>query len=867
MQELFHAALALPESERAAFLSQSCAGDEDLYREVAAMIDADPIVNPILDLGIDALIDAVQAPATPGQIGPYQIEKELGRGGMGLVYKARHTETGQQVAIKLLLGARWTPHRRFQLEQVLLARLNHPYIALLHNNGKLVDGTPWFAMEYVEGLPLDRFCADRNASLAEDLRLFRKVCDAVLFAHSRSIIHRDLKPSNILVVEDGTPKLLDFGIAKLLDDPEGLAQDTTDLLRMTPAYAAPEQIQGSPPSYSFDVYSLGTVLYELLAGKLPLDLRNCTTGEAERKVREVEPDPVSTAAAANRRVARAGWAVWRDLDAICRKALHKDPERRYQSVEALIRDLDHHLSGEPVDARPDSFSYRASKFASRHRGALLGASLAVAAIALLTVSYAVSLIAARNGAQAEADRTARIQSFMIDLLDNGNQQAAPAKDLTVAAALDRGALAAEALRYDPETQAELLITLGNLYELQNRFPKASEMLEKGLAVSKVQGKQTPQTVRMFAQLGLLRADQAQPAESIRLIREGLAVANRLGLAPDDPVVTNARTALGRAQIQAGDYKSGIATLEPLVSHPVQSRQGTVDLLESLTALAVAQQYSGNYSEADALNRRALDLDRRFNGPAHPRVGGDLGNLAATQATLGHFAEAEELYRQAAVIYEAWYGREHPATIQIETLRAFMNMQMGKAVEAGQLLAALLPMQEAAFGTKVHPDIAYTHNLLGKSKFRAGDLAGAEAEFQTCFDMNDQLFSSSDYRTAMSAVDLASTLLKERKYARVEQVVEPALKTLTAQPHPGNLNIGIAHLDLGEARLRQKRYREAVGPLTAAHDILKAGQGPLAAKFQESLTELAELYDALGDSARAAQIRAEQGKQAQPNPPR
>src|SRR5688572_3584109 len=303
----------------------------------------------------------------------------LGEGGMGVVYLAERGDLGSKAAIKIRRDAWLSPARRerFAVEQRTLAQLNHPSIARLYDADTLPDGTPWFVMEYVEGVPLTAFCDTHASTIPERLRLFRDVCEAVQHAHRHAIIHRDLKPSNILVTQDGTGKLLDFGIAKQLESLEGSEVTRTGLRPMTPAYAAPEQVSAGRLGIHTDVYSLGVVLYELLVGRLPFDVAQTTPSELERLIVEQEPERPSVAArrtpalpVGSSRAQSASKPQWADLDVLCLTAMHKDPARRYASVEALIRDVDHYLTGEPLEARPDSLRYRTSKFVRRNMTAV-----------------------------------------------------------------------------------------------------------------------------------------------------------------------------------------------------------------------------------------------------------------------------------------------------------------------------------------------------------------------------------------------------------------------------------------------------------------------------------------------------------------
>ena len=390
--QLLDEALERTAEERQAFLDESCGDDPTLRRDVESLLDTDAdggiLREPAFsvhaeDESIGRLIDS------------YKLVRLLDRGGMGTVYLAEREDFEKRVALKLIrrgLDLDEVLVRRFHNERQILARLEHPNIARLLDGGT-ADRLPYFVMEYVEGEPIDRFCEARKLSVDECLELFRKVCSAVHFAHQNLVIHRDLKPGNILITADGTPKLLDFGIAKLLDD--GLAAQAvateTGLALMTPRYASPEQIRLEPITTASDVYALGVVLYELLTGLDPYDVDTARRDEIARAICEQEPDKPSTAVRKRGAEGATDPGQLRrrlsgDLDSIVLKALRKEPHERYNSAEQLSEDIRRHLTGQPVAARVGSLGYHAGKFVRRNR-----LSLAVAAVIFLLVSVSAVL--------------------------------------------------------------------------------------------------------------------------------------------------------------------------------------------------------------------------------------------------------------------------------------------------------------------------------------------------------------------------------------------------------------------------------------------------------------------------------------------
>src|SRR5215467_13312578 len=589
IQSLFHGAVDLRGSEQRTFLSLACGGDQALISDVLALLEEDAKGNSLLDRGMAEvarqMLDTAASPSFASQqFGKYRIQRLLGEGGMGVVYLAEREDLHDLVAIKILRDAWLSPARRerFASEQRTLAQLNHPSIARLYDADALPDGTPWFAMEYVEGLPLTEYCKLHQSSLTARLHLFRSVCEAVQYAHSEAVIHRDLKPSNILVKQDGSIRLLDFGIARQLESLDTPVNQTmTGLRLMTPAYAAPEQIRGERVGIHTDVYSLGVILFELLTGQLPFDLNNLTPAEAASIIAEHEPGKPSSIARTN--PAQPGGlninkTASADLDVLCLAAMHKDPARRYRSVEALIRDIDHYLRAEPLEARPDAVSYRLGKFVRRNQRSVAFTTAATVLLMAMAGFFTVRLATARNAALAEAARTERIQKFMLNLFDGGDQEVGPSDSLRVVTLVDRGLLEAKTLNNDPRLQGELFQNLGDIYEKLGKFEPADALLESALEERKsVFGADSPEVAETLVELGLLRDAQGKFEDAERFVRQGLAI-DRQRFSHTHPVVARATSALGKVLEDRGSYDAAIQLLEQAVR--LQSAQGqTTDLAE------------------------------------------------------------------------------------------------------------------------------------------------------------------------------------------------------------------------------------------------------------------------------------------------
>src|SRR5438094_542546 len=396
--ELFKRAVDCPAEQRSGFLDEACEEDVELRREVESLLkfneDGDQFLEePAIDIVVESLL---QTSLKPGHhIGNYKVVSHIGSGGMGEVYLAHDKKLNRQVALKLVrfgIGGEETA-RHFRREAQILASLNHPNIAQLHGAEITPEGFSFLVMEYIEGVRIDKYCDDNRLSINDRLEMFRRVCGAVHYAHQRLVIHRDIKPANILITKEGQPKLLDFGIAKLLDPEASLAGEQTVTLAaaMTPEYASPEQVRGETMTTASDVYSLGVILYELLTGQRPYKLKTRSPAEIARAIAEQEPARPSAAIARSDKNSkfeiRNSKLLKGDLDNIVLKAMRKEPQRRYASVEQFSEDIRRHLANLPVMARPDTRSYRTAKFVQRH-------SIGVAAAGLIVITLVAGVAAA-----------------------------------------------------------------------------------------------------------------------------------------------------------------------------------------------------------------------------------------------------------------------------------------------------------------------------------------------------------------------------------------------------------------------------------------------------------------------------------------
>jgi len=863
IQALFHDTADLPPSEQQAYLAMACGGDPELMADVLAMLEEDArsslLDRDMAQVASRLLDEAVPAALAAQRFGPYRITRVLGEGGMGVVYLAERDDLGNVAAIKVLRDAWLSPARRerFLSEQRTLAQLNHPSIARLYDAGTLAEGTPWFAMEYVEGLPLTEYCGRHDCAVAERLRLFRLVCEAVQYAHQHAVIHRDLKPSNILVKGDGAVRLLDFGIAKQIESlGEATDQTRTGLRLMTPAYAAPEQVRGERIGVHTDVYALGVILYELLAGRLPFDLANLSPAQAEVMVAGHEPQRPSAVAkqthSAGQPVSKAAWA---DLDVLCLTAMHKDPARRYRSVEAVIRDVDHFLGGEPLEARPDTIHYRVGKFLRRNRRAVAAAALVSVLVVGLVVFFLVRLTIARNTAVAQAARTERIQEFMTNLFEGDDKEAGPADSLRVVTLLDRGLEQARTLDRDPTVQSDLYETLGSIYRKLGKFDQSDQLLRQTLdRRTKLFGPESPQVAESLVALGELRSEQAKFDEAERLVRQGLEIEKRK-LAPSDPAIATGTLALGRVLEGRGAYDRAIQVLQEAVRLRSAESPGTAELGASLTELANAHFYAGQYDISEALNQRAVALYRTLYGEHHPLVADALINLGAIQFERGNYTEASRYDREALDITRAWYGADHPETASTMNILARALVFEKRLDEAKSMLEQALAIQERAYGP-VHPRVASALNELGSIALRRRELEEAEARFRRTADIYRAVYGDKHYLIAVALSNLASVSVERHEWARAETLYRQVVARFTDALSANHSYTAIARIKLGRALLGERRYAEAQRESLAGYEILSKQASPSVSWLQNAREDLAAEYEALRQPKKAEQMRAE-----------
>jgi serine/threonine-protein kinase len=765
VEEILQSVLDRPAAERAAALAGACGTDAELRSEVESLLafqEDESAESLTRDSGFGDAIRVLERQrgglSAGRRIGAYRILREIGRGGMGTVYlAARADDTFQKLAAIKIIRYGLNPEeiaQRFRRERQILASLDHPNIARLLDGGETDDNLPYIVMEYIEGESIDQYCSGHKLSIEERLRLFQGVCSAVSYAHQHLIIHRDIKPANVLVTKDGEPRLMDFGIAKLLS-PETTEEPTlTGWRALTPEYASPEQVRGEPITTASDIYSLGVLLYCLLTGHRPYRSEMSSPAEVERAICEEEPQkPNERAPHAVRKQLRG------DVDTIVLTALRKEPRRRYLSVEQFSEDIQRHLMNLPVTARPDTRGYRAAKFIRRNR-----AWIAAAAIAVLSLSGGIALslrqtyVARRERdlARVEQAKSAQMNSFLQEMV-SGTWRTANQKGLeaTVADMLGEAARRADTeLASQPELRAEMLLTIGSAYEQQAKYDLAERYLHEAYETSlRLHGpgaRETASAMHALASLAYLTGDYAgadswfhkalpiyrrhaadeNPQETEmppilsdaafaaraagrfdeaeRLWREALTYTPRLPpkYRPMDGTV---KTFLAQLYVDRGEIEKA----DQLVSEASRELRGLGDrpsLAQALIDLGNVRRFQRRYAEADASIQEGADLYAAAQGADHPNVGYGFISLANSRYYQGRYDLAEEDARKALKIFEKLPARAHSRESADIALGLILN-KTGRSTQAEPLLREALAIARQNPGRLL--DAAVASGALGE----------------------------------------------------------------------------------------------------------------------------------------------------------
>ena len=848
--ELFHDALDVPAPARAAWLAEH-APDPATRAELETLLAAHEREGVALDKPLATASDEAGR-----RIGAWRLVRELGRGGMGTVWLAEREDGGftQKAALKFVATPFAQPAlvARFRRERQILAGLQHGDIARMLDGGVSDEGVPWLAMEFVDGVPLERWARESAPTLSRRLALVVQLCGAVHYAHQHLVVHRDIKPGNVLVVEGDRPVLLDFGIAKLLEDTADPENTGTAMPAIfTPRYASPEQLLGQPVGTASDVYSLGLVLYELLAGSLPHAASGESWSELITSVTERPPVPPSQ---------RGGTlAIDRELDAIVLMALRREPERRYVSAAALADDLQRYLDHQPVHARPDSPYYRAAKFVRRHRlGVALGV-VAVAGLAALGARLAIEserTTAALVVSQRERARAEDTVSFLTEIFREADPTRGDGGTVSARDVLERGTALLETRQLDPASRAAVLTALGETFANAGAYPRAEALFGeavtlatgvergdalRGDALHGLGGAQQAAAKHAEARATLLQAlalrEEAYGADSIEVAvtSERLAAAEqslaqfdaaraayertlairRKLLPPDDPRIADVLLRLGSVAWSMGRYDEAEPRYRDALAvrrrHPDQA----ADLARALDAMGALGQARGRYDEAEPYYREALELRRKVLGPQHRLTADTLGNLGSLAYDRGDANAALPLLQEALALQEQAVGPESPVVAKALNNLALTEAALGRRAEARAFFERALAINRKAFGEK-HVRVAGNLNNLGLVQLDDGDAVAAEPNFAAAATIIEALAGADDPDMGYSLSNRARALVELGRFDEAEALYARALKLRREHLDPAHPSVtdtltwyGVLRCERGDTKAGSEMLEEAL----------------------------------------------------------
>ena len=818
LQELFHLGLEIPSEARAAFVDRECSGDPTLAQALTRLLEAQGDPAELIGVELADYQNSADLAFEGAQVGAYQLIRRIGSGGMGSVFLAERSDGSfeRQVALKVVKKGMDTERvvQRFRVERQILARLSHPNIASLIDGGVTNDGRPYFVMEYVDGIPINEYCDSNRLSVGARLALFQKICSAVQYAHQNLVVHRDLKPSNILVTPDGDVQLLDFGIAKLLDesDPENLTRTGAQLL--TPAYAAPEQLLSHDVTTMTDVYALGIILYELLAGRRPFEVfktpieyqaevlsgspqRPSTALSQQPLTADGEADPLATARVAAARglaIERLRATLRGDLDTICLMALRLEPENRYASAEQFASDIQRYLDGRPVVARSDTIGYRLTKYLRRHRVGVLSTSAGVVFAIALVAFYTSQLAQQRNFALEQQRKAEEVTQFVLGLFEVADPASSRGSDVTARELLDAGARRVRVeLQTQPAVQAQMMRVLGSVYHELGLSDEGLDLLARSLETHRsLYGESNLETASTELALGMLYQTTGQFDEASELIRKSLLTQRSLA---------------GR---------------------------GTYELLEAIGAAAFLEETLGDYVAAEALHLEALALAQELAGGVDDAfLAQAMARLASLYRLLDRPQDAEPLLRDALAMQDRIYGGPHPQSDETKRQLAELLADLLQDEEAETLFLELIASREQMLGPD-HYELGSVWNSYGHLLAQRGDIDEAISAYQTMIEITRRAYGGAHPALAAGYNNIAILYRNREDLVNALDMYQRSLSMQDAvglAPRHPNRSFPLA--GIGSVYLLQKRYQLALGTLTEALELRRE-------HFEETHTLIAEL---------------------------
>ncbi len=877
VEEVFRQVAALPMVERQIYLEQVCNKHPGLQSEVENLLaahDETELMEASAALASSQIArDGVFSPREQDQIGNYRLLRKIGEGGMSEVYLAVRAddEYRKRVALKVVRRGYEQEDliRRFRIERQILAGFDHPNIATFFDGGSTEQGLLYFVMEYIEGVAVDEYCNRNQMTVVQRLELFRTICGAVQYAHQNLVVHRDIKPHNILVTTDGVVKLLDFGIAKLLN-PDHFAEPveyTAAWQRpMTTSYASPEQVQGTLVGTPSDVYSLGVLLYKLLTGQLPHRMAECSPNELASLVVEKEPDlpskTITTDPEASSRVRSCHPDQLRrqlsgDLDNIVLKALRKEPHRRYGSADQFSEDIRRYLKQLPVNARRGTLSYRAGKFLRRNRVPLVVAS----AFVFLLIGYAITIAVQtsriaheRDQARRERDRAEQVMTVLEEIFKVSDPHEA-GENISAKEILERGTdRVIHELEGQPELQGTLMTAIGNVYRNLGLLDKSRHLLEIGLVARReVLGDDHPDVEQSLHSLGRLLRQSGEYTDAEPLLRDTL---NRriARYGRRHPLVAESSHELARLLQEIGEYKEAEMLFRKAIRVHEETEGRNRAITYMLTDLAILLSEMGSFTQAEALFRESLDLRREILGNDHLLVGVGLNDLGVFLGMQGKLERAEPLLREALVIRRKVLGENHPQVAENLNNLARLLKEKGAYDESAAFYREALEIEKFRLGD-THPRVGIIAKNLARLLHNKGDLDEAEQLYLWSLKVLREALGEGHSNVGATLSALGKFLVDDGRAIEGERELRKALGIFRKSLPDDHWLIGETRSYLGECLLAQGKVEEAEIHLVAGYESLRDTRGDRHARTLAALQRLVGFYEAIENERAAASYRA------------
>lgn len=881
VEALFDKASELPEAERQAYIADACADDAELAAYIRSLLDTaiadDTVIAEMIGGALRRFDEASARRAgdrSGERVGRYRLTRRIGTGGMAVVYLAERADEQfeQRVAIKLVSQRLVDPviEERARVERQILATLDHPNIARLLDGGTTDDGLPYIVMEYIDGVPIDEYCDRHRLSVDERLDLFHRICSAVHYAHQNLVVHRDIKPSNILVDEHGTPKLLDFGIAKLIDahgmPTDGLTRDGFSM--MTPENATPEQLLGKPVTTATDVYALGLLLYRLLTGDTPIPTAGRPPAEFAKMICATPAEPPSRlvarlhsssneserseiAASCERRQTTPERLIRRlrgDIDNILMVALRKEPERRYRSVNQFAEDLRLHRQSLPVVARPDTWSYRTGKFIRRHYAGVAGSVVLVGVlIAFGAVTWLQNLEIRR-----ERDTAQEVSRFLEEIFMEPDPARARGLDITAKEILANGAdRIRRQLEGRPQIQAALMETIGRVYFNLGEYEESVTMHEESLRLRVAAfGEGHVMVARSRNELAETLIRQGEYTRAASLLESAMAI-NREEYGAESVALAGNLYNVAELNLAAGRLDAAeTAARQSIAMHAEASAEYPLEYAEATNLLARILQVKGDLDETERLLRAAIDILRDNVADDHPLMAYYLQNLGVLLRSKGDVAEAEATLNESIEVTRRVLGRQHDLLGTSLVMLGALRHERGEFELAEANLRDALAIHRDARGAD-HPFVAYDMTSLGMLLHDAGRLDEAEEILRGALAIYEGSLDPYHQYIGSTLTELGAVLITAGEAEEALPLLERALG-IRARDYPPehSLRAGTRAV-YGDALARLGRSDEAEAELVAAFAAL---EGRKDRRARQAARALVTLYEDRGRPGEAARYR-------------